>query len=189
MTRTWWAALAVLALILGACGNGDESSVGAADEQFDDADVSFAQQMIVHHEQAIEMSELAEDRAGNDSVRDLAQRIRDAQGPEIEQMESLLEDWGADRGHGGMDHSGMGSSMEGMMSDEQMAELEASSGTEFDRLFLEHMIEHHEGAITMAERQLAEGVNPEARDLAEQIRDDQVDEIAEMRELLEGLGA
>src|SRR5699024_5679830 len=136
------------ALALTACGQAPEEAPSSADsaeqEQHNEADVEFAQMMIPHHEQAVEMADLADDRAGNE-VGELSEEIRDAQGPEIEQMQQMLQDWGADSGED-MDHSGM----DGILSEEQMEELAASEGQEFDTLFLELMIEHHEGAVDMA---------------------------------------
>jgi len=176
------------------------------------ADLTFAQMMIVHHQGAIEMADLATDRAANTQVKDLAARIEAAQGPEIQQMQTWLTAWGAamtgttaastaDDGMGGMDHGGMsgmgkegdmsssaaGMSMPGMMSDGQMQQLTDASGAEFDRLFLEMMIMHHQGAIEMANTELAEGSNPEALALAESIKTSQTAEIAEMQQLLQSL--
>ncbi|GAA1090913.1 DUF305 domain-containing protein [Nocardiopsis metallicus] len=173
------------ALFAAACGNGgDEDSVTTTPEsaeqtaEFNDADVHFAQMMIPHHEQAVDMADLADTRAGSE-VRALAEEIRAAQGPEIEQMETLLDAWGAEVEHG-MDHS----QMDGMLSEEQMSQLEAAEGEEFDTLFLEFMVLHHEGAVDMARTELAEGVNPEARELAEEIIAAQEDEIEQMNEML-----
>lgn len=149
-----------------------------------DADTMFAQMMIVHHEGAIDMSELAPTRAGSPEVKDLAERISAAQGPEIEQMTSWLSAWGEPTeagGHAG--HEGM--DMNGMSQEEMMAQLEGLSGADFDEAFLRGMIAHHEGAVEMSETQLAEGENPEALALAEKIIADQEAEIDEMRGLLE----
>lgn len=159
------------------------TSTGQVAAQHNDADTMFAQMMIVHHEGAIEMSDLAGARAGSAEVKALAERISAAQGPEIEQMASWLEAWGeptdagGHAGHGGMD-------MNGMTQEEMLAQLEGLSGAEFDQAFLEGMIAHHEGAVEMSETQLADGENPEALALAEKIIADQEAEIAEMRGLL-----
>lgn len=188
---------ATLALGLAACGNGDSDSGGhgghsnndssgsaESGADFNDSDVTFAQQMIPHHEQATEMAALAEGRTQNAEVLALAQQIADAQGPEIETMQGFLEDWGAEEvDHEGMDHESM-PGMDGMMSEEDMASLEGSSGVEFDEAFLTMMIEHHEGAIEMAETEQEDGENPEAVALAGQIVEDQTAEIATMQELL-----
>lgn len=209
--RKIWIGAAALAagLALGACGGDEDPSVaadgeeasasgssstpeetestdgaedGADAEAFNDADVTFAQSMIVHHEMAIEMAQMAPTRAESQEVLDLAARIEAAQQPEIEMMTEWLESWGEEPS--GMDMSG---GEMGGMSEEQMAELKAASGAEFDRLFLENMIEHHGGAIEMAETEIAEGENPDAVGLAEKIVADQTAEIEEMQALLEQL--
>jgi uncharacterized protein (DUF305 family) len=146
---------------------------------FNDADVMFAQMMIPHHEQAVEMAEEAPARAADPEVRKLAERIEAAQAPEIARMAGWLGAWGRPTAApGGMGHG------DGMMSDENMKRFEAATGAEFDRLFLEMMIAHHDGAIRMAEAELAGGVNPEARELAERIRTSQAAEVRLMRQLL-----
>ncbi|KOX16111.1 DUF305 domain-containing protein [Nocardiopsis sp. NRRL B-16309] len=181
------AAAAATAFALTACGTAADATEPAASasegtaDGFNDADVAFAQEMIPHHEQAVEMADLAESRAG-DGVRDLAEEIAEAQGPEIERMTGLLESWGESPAP---DMEGAGhSDMPGMMSDEEMAELEAAEGEEFDTLFLEMMILHHEGAVTMAETEIAEGVDPQAQDLAEDIFQVQHAEIERMSTML-----
>src|SRR5690606_39526011 len=187
-----------------ACGDGEqttpeEPAAGTATEEttdgateaedvHNDADTMFAQMMIVHHEGAIEMADLAVEKADSEEVRSLAERISAAQGPEIEQMTSWLETWGEETspmGHEGMDHGGM--DMEGMSQEEAMAELESLSGAEFDQRFLELMIAHHRGAVDMAQEELDGGENPQALELAQKIIDDQQAEITEMEELLQGL--
>ena len=170
------------ALALTACGQAPGEAPSDAEtagqEQHNEADVEFARMMIPHHEQAVEMADLADDRAGEE-VGALSNEIRDAQGPEIEQMQQMLQDWDADPGQD-MDHSGM----DGMLSDEQMEELAAGEGEEFDTLFLELMIEHHEGAVDMAETVLEEGTAPEAQQLAEEIEQTQEEEIEQMHTML-----
>jgi len=148
--------------------------------EHDDQDTTFAQMMIIHHEGAVEMSQLAIERADNPEVVALAERIAEAQGPEIDQMTEWLGAWGEDVSpddHGGMD-------MNGMSQEEMMTRLDGLTGAEFDQAFLEAMIAHHEGAIEMAEQQLADGQNPAALLLAQKIVDDQQAEITEMQELL-----
>lgn len=192
MLRKTLAATALVvtaALGLTACANDTDTSPSANNEtssQFNDADVAFAQSMIPHHEQAIEMAELAADRAGSDEVRQLAQDIEAAQGPEIAQMKAWLDQWGQEATPpGGMDHGDMGhGDTGGMMTEDDMNMLEATNGADFDRMFLEMMIEHHEGAIDMARTELANGENPDAVALAEQIETDQEAEIAKMKGLL-----
>lgn len=157
------------------------SSEVAADAN--DADVMFASMMIGHHEQAIEMSDLVLGKEGIDPrVIDLAERIKAAQAPEIEQLQGWLDDWGVEAADStGMDHG------DGMMSEADMAALDAASGAEASKLFLEQMIVHHEGAIAMAEVQVADGEDADAVALAEAIVDSQGDEIDEMREILDTL--
>ena len=168
------------------------SAQAGVSQEHNDADIRFAQGMIQHHRQAVEMAEMAADRAQNPEVKALAEKIQAAQDPEIETMTGFLKTWGAEvpaeGGMAGMDHSGMSgmSEMSGMMTPEQMAELEGATGDAFDTAFLEMMIMHHEGAVTDAQRELAEGVNPQAKDLATQIVSDQTAEIEQMRQLLQG---
>lgn len=163
----------------------DHGDTSSATAEFNDADVMFAQMMIPHHEQAVEMSDmiLAKDNI-NDRVITLAEQIKAAQEPEIAQLEEWLDAWGAEGEMGdmdGMDHGG------GMMSEEDMADLEAATGDEASRLFLEQMIVHHEGAIEMAQEQVDNGQNPDAIEMAQTIIDSQTEEIATMEEILNSL--
>jgi uncharacterized protein (DUF305 family) len=153
-----------------------------------DADVTFAAGMIPHHEQAVEMAELARSRAADPRVLDLADRIEAAQGPEIDTLTGWLEQWGAEEEMGGADHGEMGHGADGMMSEQEMQALTDASGPEFDRLFLELMIEHHRGAVEMAVTEAADGRNADAIAMAETIRDTQNAENAEMQQLLTELG-
>ncbi|MEI3865735.1 DUF305 domain-containing protein [Microbacterium sp. CCNWLW134] len=149
------------------------------------ADARFAMMMIPHHEQAVEMSDmlLAKDDI-DERVTSLAQRIKAAQGPEIEQMEEWLDAEGI--GMGGMDDMGRdGMGRSGMMSEGDMQALEAAEGEDAARLFLEQMIVHHEGAIEMSEDLLEDGEDAEMRALAESIVESQTAEIAEMQALLQ----
>ena len=172
-------------------GTSATASVSASTDvaaDHNDQDTTFAQMMIIHHEGAIEMSQLAIERAESPEVVALAERIAEAQGPEIEEMTAWLSAWGEDvspGGHGGMDMGGM--DMNGMSQEEMMTQLDGMSGADFDQAFLEAMIAHHEGAIGMSEQQLAEGQNPDALMLAEKIIADQQTEITEMQEMLTSL--
>jgi uncharacterized protein (DUF305 family) len=183
----------VLALLLAGCVgvlmNGPEGSappVDAQDPRFNAADEMFVTGMIPHHEQALEMAEIVLGKEGVDErVAGIAERIQAAQQPEIDLMTSWLEEWGVDPDMGDMgDMAGMDHGDDGMMSDDDMAALEAASGEEASALFLEQMIEHHEGAIEMSQQELDNGSNAEALELARQIIDAQTAEIAEMQELL-----
>jgi len=151
--------------------------------QFNDADVTFATDMISHHRQAIEMAELAKTRAQSQQVKDLAARIEQAQDPEIQTMADWLTAWGkpVPDDMGGMDMSG---SMPGMMGTEDMQMLQGMSGAGFDRMFLQMMIEHHQGAIEMARTEQADGTNADAQALAGQIGNAQTAEITTMRSML-----
>ena len=180
MTRRLLAALTVVtALVLAACGTQADD-----DTAHNGADVTFAQQMVPHHEQAVEMADLALDpaRGASTAVVGLAQRIRAAQQPEIDQLTGLLEEWGEDAssGHGG--HAGH--DMAGMMTDEQMSQLADSAGATFDERWLQMMVEHHEGAVEMAGTEAADGQDADATALARTIVETQQAEIAEMKELL-----
>ena len=164
--------------------------------EHNEADVVFARGMIPHHLQAIAMASQASDRAASQEVKDLAARIDQEQGPEIEQMNQMLDAWGAPRpqpgsttmpgmpGHGmpGLPMGGM--PIQGMMTQEQMQQLGAQSGPGFDRMFLQMMIEHHTGAVQMAQIEQAQGLNLQAKELAGTITGDQQREIAEMQALL-----
>ena len=195
------AVLAATALASVACGSdpsggsdGTSQTAGAtgseaSDAAFNDADVTFAQQMIPHHQQAVQMAEMAEGRASGAAVKELAEKIRGAQGPEIATMTGWLESWGEDvpmdMSHGDMGHGTGGSAMPGMMDADQMRALEDATGAAWDRMFLQMMIEHHEGAIEMAEAEVRDGENPDAVDLADTIITDQQAEIEHMRVLLD----
>lgn len=197
-------ALVAGALVLAACGDDSDAgpdATGSSDTStaaeptaepsaaadFSDADVTFATGMVPHHESAIEMAQLAEGRAADPRVLDLAVRIEAAQGPEIEILSAWLERWGADE-EAGMDHGGMDHGSGGMMSEQDMQALMNATGAGFDRMFLTQMIEHHRGAVQMAETEAAEGSNSGALAMAESIRDSQSAEIAEMEQLLTEMG-
>lgn len=191
------------ALVVGGC-SAPESEPGAqetteqsqAAQQFNDADVAFAREMIVHHEGALTMARLVDGRTRTPEIVDLAGRIERAQQPEIDTMNKLLAEWGEAGGdeaegdehseHGGHGEHGGDSGHAEMpgMGQEEMAALERSEGGKFDQRFLRQMIAHHEGAAEMSEQVLAEGRSPETRTLAREIIDAQRAEIAEMRALL-----
>jgi len=154
-------------------------------------DVSFAQEMIPHHQQAVEMSTMADAQASSAKVKDLATRIKAAQDPEIQAMKGWLSSWGepttASSGDmGGMDHGGGDMAGMGMMTDAQMSELRGATGAAFDRMFLTMMIEHHRGAVGMARTELDKGKYEPAKKLAQTIIDGQEKEITEMQGLLNG---
>lgn len=179
-----------------ACGEDPDDATSSTGSDsaaaFNDADVTFAQQMIPHHEQAIEMAQMAQGRASNGEVLELAENIESAQGPEIDTLQGWLQAWGEDAPSGemdGMDHGDMGDdsggAMSGVMDEEEMNDLMAASGAEWDRMFLEMMIEHHQGAIEMAQVEVDQGENPDAVAMARKIISDQQAEITQMQQLLE----
>jgi uncharacterized protein (DUF305 family) len=143
------------------------------------AEANFAQMMIPHHEQAMVMSDLALSNNAGPEVSALAIKIQSAQGPEIDQLRMILERYDQEEVHSHGDHD-----MPGMLTEAQFDELGAAKGRDFDPLFLAGMIEHHEGAIVMAEEVLGQTDDPEIRELAEQIIEAQRAEIEEMRLLL-----
>ena len=184
------------AVLLAACGGGDHNpgatNHGGAQPSasvpsgaaFNAADVAFATEMIPHHQQAVEMAKLATTKATNAEVKELAGRIEKAQDPEITTMSGWLRDWGqpVPSSAPGMGHGQAG--MPGMMSDQEMKDLMAASGAGFDRMFLQMMIRHHQGAIEMATKQQQQGQHPDAKKLAEKIAADQAAEVTQMQTLL-----
>ena len=166
-------------------GSATSSSVGSV-ANVSDADVSFAQLMIPHHQQAVEMADLALSRKTSPEVKQLAEQIKAAQGPEIEMMSTWLEGWGAPMAMG-EDHSGHdmgGMDMSGMMSDDDMQALADAQGAEFDRMWLEMMIAHHQGAISMAEQVKGASSNADVTSLAGAVMTGQAVEIDAMQKLL-----
>ncbi|GAA2402737.1 DUF305 domain-containing protein [Streptomyces glaucosporus] len=170
------------------------------DPEPNDADFAYVTMMIEHHGQALVMTGLAEKHAKSDKVRRLADRISSAQRPEIRAMRSWLArndgddgEHGEHEGHGG-DHGGHGgdgdhgghggASMPGMATEEQLDELRAARGEEFDELFLKLMIAHHEGAVSMAEDAVREGRDTQVQEMAGDVAVQQSAEITRMRALL-----
>ncbi len=196
------------ALLIGACSNstdhgsmnmsttsmtaGTSTASIPADAEFNAVDVAFAQGMIPHHAQAIVMADMALAQSTNPDVTKLATEIKAAQGPEIEQLTSWLQAWGQpvpamdasmDQSMTGMD--GMdGMMMSGMMSDADMARLENTTGADFDTIWLEMMVQHHEGAISMARDEVTGGKYGATKALAESIITSQQAEIDTMTKLI-----
>lgn len=184
-------AVAAVGLVLAGCGGAhDMDDMGMATPSGTSgasaADAMFAQMMIPHHEQAVEMSTLAETRASSPEIKELAAEIKGAQQPEIDQMTAWLEEWGMPvmSGMDAMDEHG-GHGMSGMLTDDQMQQLADAQGPEFDRLFAEFMILHHEGAIDMAE-DVVDSKDPRVAALAAAIISTQAEEIAQLRAFLGG---
>jgi len=197
-TRTFLIAAAVVAsLALTACGNDSDSDSGSSSSHHDaassssasssaaahnDQDMTFAQGMVPHHQQALEMAKLAADRASSPKVKDLAARIEKAQDPEIQMMNGWMKSW--NMGMGMSSPMPSMSAMAGMMSGKDMTELKNMSGKEFDSMFLTMMIEHHNGAIEMAKTEKAKGSYAPAVSMAGDIISGQTAEITEMNKLL-----
>lgn len=158
----------------GMMGNNKSSS------GFSGTDIMFAQMMIPHHQQAVDMSTFAETHTTNPEILALAKQIKDAQAPEIKQMTAWIESSGSsmDMGH----DMGMG----GMLTDEQMTALENAQGAAFDKLYLEGMIGHHQGALQMA-KMIENSNNAEAKELAANIMKSQSAEIDKMKQMLAGM--
>lgn len=161
----------------GMMGNPSTTTGASNSSNFSPSDIMFAQMMIPHHQQAVEMSTLAETRASSAEVKKLAAQIKAEQAPEIAQMTKWLTDSNSPTSMG---HD-MG--MNGMLDDDQMRALEAASGAEFDRLYLQGMIEHHKGAIQMAQM-VINSSNAEAKVLGTAIVDSQSKQIQYMESLL-----
>jgi uncharacterized protein (DUF305 family) len=205
-------AAAGTALVLSSCtspapdghDHGGQSSAAAGQPaDFNDADVAFVTAMIPHHQQAVELSAMVPDRTTNQQVVKLAADISAAQAPEIETMKVFLVQWtdGGDSGSGpggqersdpgsgpgGHEGHGMdGAGMHGMVDEATMKRLETLQGAEFDTLWLQSMTGHHEGAIEMANTELADGANGDAKTLARQIVTAQETEITQMKQMLGG---
>ena len=197
---TWSAAVAVaVALVVLAPGGASPAtasvavpvsgsvsiSVSVVPGAHNAADVTFAQQMILHHRQAVAMAELAASRTHSQKVKGLAAKIKADQGPEINRMSAWLRAWGQQvpaptaSGVPGMHHP-----IPGMMSSGEMAKMMAASGPVFDRLFLTMMIRHHEGAVQMAKTERLQGEYGPARAMAQSIIASQTAQIAQMKTLL-----
>lgn len=186
-------------LLLAACGGGGAATSGTEHgaptasrtaAAFGPADVTFAQQMIPHHQQAVEMAALAAGRAQDPEVKTLAAAVRAAQDPEIRTMKSWLAAWGKPESgsampgmnHGSGAHDGSG--MSGMMSDQDMKELDAAKGPDFDKKFARLMIAHHNGAIEMARAEQKDGRNPAAKELADGVVTAQSAEVEQLTRIL-----
>ena len=181
------AAALIAGLALSGCSmNSAMNNPPAANSQnaatdFSGSDIMFAQMMIPHHQQAVDMGTLAETRAFSPEVKALAATIKAEQAPEISQMQGWLAASGAstDMGH----DMGHDMAMGGMLSADEFKALENATGAEFDKLFLEGMIAHHEGAIDMAQM-IVDSSNTEAKALAAAIISSQTEQIDYMKSLL-----
>ena len=179
-TVTGVLAAMVVTGLLSACGGH-----GLADGR--EGDIEFAQQMIPHHQQAVEMAEVALSKEPREPIAELAREIRREQDPEILLMRTWLADWGAEEApHAGAEEEAHEHEMPGMATGEQMLALAEARGGEFERQWLDLMIAHHEGAIDMAEQVRETTEDPEVRALADAIIDSQQQEIERMQGLREG---
>ena len=146
------------------------------------ADIMFVEMMIPHHEQAIEMSDMILGKSGIDpEITALAQKIKDAQQPEITEMKGWLDAWAVGDENGMMNGMRHGT---GMMSDDDMTALDAATGADAGPIFLGQMIQHHQGAIDMAQTEAAGGQDPDVLNLAQSIIVSQTAEIEVMKGLL-----
>ncbi|MEU4480383.1 DUF305 domain-containing protein [Micromonospora sp. NPDC023966] len=151
-----------------------------APPRYNSLDVWYVRMMIPHHQQAVEMATLAPDRAADPRVRAVADRIRAAQGPEIGVLRGWLGARGLDAEVPGHDHG----AMRGMQSADAMRQLAAARGAEFDRLFVQMMTAHHEGAVIMSTDLLKVGVDQTLQEFANSVATEQSAEIARLRELI-----
>lgn len=170
---------------------------------YSEADITFMQEMILHHAQALQMTALVPDRTETEAIRRMADRMERSQGDEIDQMirwlerrdqevpahlDHMLHDIEPLKTEGRLHHGHDHGDMHGMLSNEQMEKLAAASGNEFDRLFLEFMIFHHEGAIYMVHDLMASpagGQETEAFAFASHVESDQRIEIQRMQQMLD----
>ncbi len=195
------AALAAGALIVAGCGSDDSGSSAAPSSSsamadmpgmqhgstpatatrtdFDDADIAFLTMMYPHHAQAVEMAKLVPARSQNQQLITLAANVEKAQAPEMEQFTALLSSFGKPAPQATMDHP-----MDGVMTQDQMTRLQNATGADFDRMWLKMMIEHHQGAVDMANTELANGANADAKAMAQNIITAQQAEIQQMRGML-----
>ncbi|QXE38196.1 DUF305 domain-containing protein [Streptomyces sp. GMY02] len=202
------AVAAVAVLALGACDSGDDGAAkvkkdepvvvapgkpgepaktlsaeeavkAAPDNTPNSADFNYAQMMIVHHGQALKMTELVEARAGSEAVKRLGERIAASQKPEIESMKGWLKSQGGAKQQHGHDHA----TMPGMATEAQLAQLRAAKGKAFDELFLKLMTVHHQGAITMATEVLTDGKNVLVEEMANEVIAQQTVEMNRMRSM------
>jgi uncharacterized protein (DUF305 family) len=184
-------------LVLAGCGDDSDSGTmpgmnhattptaapSSAAGEFNDADVTFATQMIPHHQQAVQMSDMAIRKATTAEVKQLATAIKAAQNPEIKLLSGWLTTWG--KPVPAPEHGGHGmSEMPGMMTEDEMSDLGNSSGAMFDRMWTQLMIRHHTGAVTMAKTEQTAGKDTAAVALAKKVETDQTKEIATMKRLL-----
>jgi uncharacterized protein (DUF305 family) len=193
------AAFAAAVALAGCGGSGDAASAGARSTQQTDTpvitgrpagynadDVAFATNMVPHHKQAIALAALAPDRSADPDLVALAQRITATQQPEVNVLNVFLVQWKENPDSAQGDHSGHGQTMPGMVDDATMTKLKSLHGSEFDTLWLQSMISHHQGAVEMAKAEIANGANVDAISMAKTMLAAQQTEIGQMKQMLEG---
>lgn len=164
-------------------GNGGQTTGPSPTQVFNDTDVAFAQQMIVHHQQAITMAQIAQSHGHDPKVKQLAAQIEAEQTPEIQTMSGWLQAWAMPT-MTTMPSPGMMPSMPTMMPQPDMSTMMGMQGAAFDRMFLQMMIIHHQDAVNMAKAEQASGANPEAKQLAKNIETSQTAQITQMQQML-----
>ncbi len=174
-------AAVVTAAVVSSCGESSPTPDAQAPKH-NAADVSFAQKMIPHHQQALDMAAMVPSRTTNRDVIVTAKHIAMDQQAQIDTLQGLLQQWGEPAAPDHMGHGGMG--MDGMVDAATMDRLPALTGAEFDELWLRSMITHHQGAVAMAQPEIAQGENPTAVKMAKVIVDWQQLEIGRMHAML-----
>ena len=185
-------AVVLAAGLLTACGGDShpeadaQQSTQQADHNADD--VAFARNMIPHHGQAVQMAQMVLTNTTNQEVTALANHITTTQLGEIQAFSAWLVQWpeGQNSDSAGHDAAGHGATMPGMVDAATMARLQSLTGADFDRLWLTSMIDHHRGAIAMAQDEIAHGKNPDVIYLARAIIAGQQAEIDQMQKMLGG---
>jgi uncharacterized protein (DUF305 family) len=182
------AAALAMVMVLSSCGSpshehaGHDPAPASQSADHNAADVAFAQEMIPHHRQAVDMAAMVPSRSTNPDVRMMATHISWDQQAEILTMTGLLAQWGEPVAMDHGEHGGM--TMPGMVDGATMAQIRSLSGPAFDELWITSMIDHHQGAVTMAHTEIADGQSPDAKKLAEMIISAQQREIAQMNNLV-----
>ena len=145
---------------------------------FNETDAAFAAQLVSQHQQGLDLASLANSRSGRGELKALAQRFIDVHEPEIEQLSELLESWGQQPPEDpGLDRG----NRPGKITEAEMNTVTSRSGADFDKLFVQLMIRHHQGAIDIVATETAGGKNPRARELADKIAVSQQNEVTELK--------
>jgi uncharacterized protein (DUF305 family) len=169
------------AAVVSSCGESSPTP-DAQSTKHNAADVTFAQSMIPHHQQAVDMSAMVRSNTTNRDLIVFAKRISVDQQAQIDTLRELLAQWGEQLAPDHMGHGAM--AVDGMVDAATMDKLQTMTGTPFDVLWLKSMIRHHEGAVAMAMPEIAHGENPKAVKMAKIIVDWQQLEIGRMHAML-----